>query len=182
MHPILEKLPDTQMIPCTTVQNALAACISKDAEAKLRDNQRELVISEDNRQTLLRMLDFPYTGKKRFDGTASFRSLTSCNCSWRSTWQINRQAIFGSFSAVSICPWSSESPCTLSASPTGIWTEILIIVRRRKKLQGACAFGVSANQKYRNLKKRTQSEDMCRRMNGTFPRPHWRRCEQHPAT
>ena len=64
MHPILEKLPDTQMIPCTTVQNALAACISKDAEAKLRDNQRELVISEDNRQTLLRMLDFPYTGKE----------------------------------------------------------------------------------------------------------------------
>lgn len=64
MHPILENLPDTQIIPCTTVQNALAACISKDAEANLRVNQRELVISEDNRKTLLRMLDYPYTGKE----------------------------------------------------------------------------------------------------------------------
>ena len=64
MHRILENLPNTQTIPCTIVQNALVACISRDAEANLRENRRELVISEDNRKTLLRMLDFPYTGKE----------------------------------------------------------------------------------------------------------------------
>ena len=59
---ILEKLPDTPIIPSNSLHKALTECVSASAAAALREGRDGFVISEDNRMTLLRMLDDPNGG------------------------------------------------------------------------------------------------------------------------
>lgn len=60
---ILEYLPDTPVIASADLHQALVECIPASAAAALREGRSGLVIGEDNRQTLLRMLDDPDIGK-----------------------------------------------------------------------------------------------------------------------
>ena len=59
---ILEKLPNSPVITSGSLHNALTECISASAVAALREGCDGLVISEDNRMTLLRMLEDPNVG------------------------------------------------------------------------------------------------------------------------
>lgn len=70
---ILEKLPDTPVIASAQLHQALIGCISASALAALREGRSGLVIGEDNRQTLLRMLDHPDAG----NGTAARADIVS---------------------------------------------------------------------------------------------------------
>lgn len=70
---ILEKLPDTPVIASARLHEALGECIPESAIAALREGGSGLVIGEDNRQTLLRMLDHPDAG----NGTAARADIVS---------------------------------------------------------------------------------------------------------
>ena len=70
---ILERLPDAPEITTGSLHNALTGCISASAAAALREGRNGFVISEDNRMTLLRMLDDPNVG----NGTVQRAELVS---------------------------------------------------------------------------------------------------------
>lgn len=70
---ILEKLPDTPTITSNSLHKALTECVPASAVAALREGRDGFVISEDNRMTLLRMLDDPNVG----NGTSRRADLVS---------------------------------------------------------------------------------------------------------
>lgn len=70
---ILEKLPDTPVIASARLHEALGECIPESAIAALREGGSGLVLGEDNRRTLLRMLEDPNVG----NGTSRRADLVS---------------------------------------------------------------------------------------------------------
>ena len=82
-------LPDAPVIASADLHHALVECIPASASAALRKGRSGFVISEDNRQTLLRMLDDPDVGK----GTvprAELVSLVDSLCSFLEKYMADR--------------------------------------------------------------------------------------------
>ncbi len=70
---ILSRLPEGSRISSRRLQKVLAACVSPGDEAALRKGREGLVIGEDNRGTILRLLDEPCAG----DGEVKREDLVS---------------------------------------------------------------------------------------------------------